>query len=159
MQKYNGPLGTVRRAAIAQRVPRCSHTLTSSSGEFMRRMAVVLLLLLPTSSPRPRAQQAPDWKALDDETLHTLVGLHEGQHHQSAGERASDGARFLKAILDKEGIEAQILDTAELGPQSRESLRAAQGKRHEEGHRARAPHGRRAGRAELLVGRSVRRRR
>jgi acetylornithine deacetylase/succinyl-diaminopimelate desuccinylase-like protein len=26
------------------------------------------------------------------------------------------GARFLKAILDREGIEAQILDTTEIGP-------------------------------------------
>ena len=81
----------------------------------MRRTALVLLVLvlLPVSSPL-RAQ-ALDWKALNDETLHMLSDYVKINTTNPPGNEL-DGARFLKAILDREGIEAQLLDTAELGP-------------------------------------------
>lgn len=79
----------------------------------MRRMVTLLLLLLPCSAPL-RAQ-APDWKALDDETLRLLSDYVKVNTTNPPGNEL-DGARFLKRILDREGIEAQLLDTAELGP-------------------------------------------
>lgn len=81
----------------------------------MRRTALLLivLVLLPVSSPL-RAQ-ALDWKAIDDETLHMLSDYVKVNTTNPPGNEL-DGARFLKAILDREGIEAQLLDTAELGP-------------------------------------------
>ncbi|MGH7620707.1 MAG: M20 family metallopeptidase, partial [Gemmatimonadaceae bacterium] len=79
----------------------------------MPRLAVVLLLLLPNALPL-RAQTL-DWKALDDEALHTLSDYVKVNTTNPPGNEL-DGARFLKAILDREGIEAQLYDTTELGP-------------------------------------------
>ena len=81
-------------------------------GEFMRRSAFLLLLLLPFSTPL-RAQ-ALDWKALDDETLHTISDYVKVNTTNPPGNEM-DGVRFLKAILEREGIEAQVLDTGVLG--------------------------------------------
>jgi acetylornithine deacetylase/succinyl-diaminopimelate desuccinylase-like protein len=81
----------------------------------MRRAVVSLLLLLVTLTTSARAQAAPDWRALSDETLHTLADYVKVNTTDPPGNEL-DAAKFLKAILDKEGIEAQILDTAELGP-------------------------------------------
>jgi len=78
----------------------------------MRRLAVVLLLLLPASLPL-RAQ-SPDWKALDDEALQMLSGYVKVNTTNPPGNEM-DGVRYLKAILDREGIEAQVYDTAALG--------------------------------------------
>ncbi|HXT48489.1 MAG TPA: M20/M25/M40 family metallo-hydrolase, partial [Gemmatimonadaceae bacterium] len=79
----------------------------------MRRTAFLLVLLLPLSSPL-RAQ-ALDWKAIDDESLHMLSDYVKVNTTNPPGNEL-DGARFLKAILDREGIEAQLYDTTELGP-------------------------------------------
>jgi acetylornithine deacetylase/succinyl-diaminopimelate desuccinylase-like protein len=78
----------------------------------MRRLAVALLLLFPVSSPL-RAQ-ALDWKALNDEALQMLSGYVKVNTTNPPGNEM-DGARYLKTILDREGIEAQVYDSAELG--------------------------------------------
>ena len=78
------------------------------------RRAVVLLFLLLTCVFRPARAQAPDWKALDDETLHTLTDYIRVNTTDPPGNEL-DAARFLKRILDKEGIEATIYDTTEMG--------------------------------------------
>jgi acetylornithine deacetylase/succinyl-diaminopimelate desuccinylase-like protein len=78
----------------------------------MRRTAVLLLVLLSSITVRAAAQ-APDWKALTDETLHNLTDYIRVNTTNPPGNEL-DAARFLKAILDKEGIEAQILDTGSL---------------------------------------------
>ena len=80
----------------------------------MRRIVVLVVLLLATLPWNARAQAAPDWNALSDETLHTLSDYIKVNTTDPPGNEL-DAARFLKRILDKEGIEAQILDTAELG--------------------------------------------
>jgi hypothetical protein len=77
----------------------------------MRRLAVVLFLLLPNALPL-RAQTL-DWKALDDEALHTLSDYVKVNTTNPPGNEL-DGARFLKAILDREGIEAQLYGCASM---------------------------------------------
>ena len=79
----------------------------------MRRTAAPLVLLLACVSLPARAQ-APDWKALDDETLHTLSDYIRVNTTDPPGNEL-DAAHFLKKILDKEGIEATIYDTTEMG--------------------------------------------
>jgi acetylornithine deacetylase/succinyl-diaminopimelate desuccinylase-like protein len=80
----------------------------------MRRIAVPLLLLLTTISASARAQ-APDWKSLSDEALHTLADYIKVNTTDPPGNEL-EAARFLKRILDREGIEATIYDTTEIGP-------------------------------------------
>jgi acetylornithine deacetylase/succinyl-diaminopimelate desuccinylase-like protein len=80
----------------------------------MRRVLVLLVLLLAALPRLARAQAAPDWNALTDETLHTLSDYIKVNTTDPPGNEL-DAARFLKAILDKEGIPAEIFDTAELG--------------------------------------------
>jgi acetylornithine deacetylase/succinyl-diaminopimelate desuccinylase-like protein len=101
------------RKVIAQRAPGCSHTRTLHQAPYMRRTAGLLLLILSATSARARAQ-APDWQALTDETLHNLTDYIKVNTTNPPGNER-DAARFLKAILDKEGIESQVLDTAALG--------------------------------------------
>jgi acetylornithine deacetylase/succinyl-diaminopimelate desuccinylase-like protein len=55
-----------------------------------------------------------DWNALRDETARVLAEYLRIDTTNPPGNEIA-GARFLKAILEKEGIEAQILDTTELG--------------------------------------------
>jgi acetylornithine deacetylase/succinyl-diaminopimelate desuccinylase-like protein len=81
-----------------------------SPGFFMHRSAVLLLLLLSA----PLHAQALDWNALNDEALHTIADYTKVNTTNPPGNELR-AALFLKAILDKEGIEAQVLDTAELG--------------------------------------------
>jgi acetylornithine deacetylase/succinyl-diaminopimelate desuccinylase-like protein len=113
------------RKAIAQRASGWFHTRTLHQAWYMRRTAVSLVLLLATmtASAHAHAQalgtvaaraQVPDWNALSDETLHNLSDYIRVNTTDPPGNEL-DAARFLKAILDREGIEAQILDTAELG--------------------------------------------
>jgi acetylornithine deacetylase/succinyl-diaminopimelate desuccinylase-like protein len=79
----------------------------------MRRTAALLFLFLACISVPARAQ-APDWKSLDDETLHTLSDYIRVNTTDPPGNEL-DAAHFLKKILDKEGIEATIYDTTEMG--------------------------------------------
>jgi acetylornithine deacetylase/succinyl-diaminopimelate desuccinylase-like protein len=76
----------------------------------MRRTLVLLLLLLAA----PLRAQTVDWKALDDETLHLLADYTRVNTTNPPGNEMQ-GIRFLQAILEREGFEVQVLDTAELG--------------------------------------------
>jgi acetylornithine deacetylase/succinyl-diaminopimelate desuccinylase-like protein len=80
----------------------------------MRRTAVSLVLLLVAITTSVRAQAAPDWNALSDETLRTLADYIKVNTTDPPGNEL-DAVHFLKAILDKEGIPAEVYDTAELG--------------------------------------------
>jgi acetylornithine deacetylase/succinyl-diaminopimelate desuccinylase-like protein len=66
----------------------------------------------------PARAQAPrpiDWKALDSEAQRTLSEYLKVNTTNPPGNELK-AAIFLKNILDREGIPAQILDTVELGP-------------------------------------------
>jgi hypothetical protein len=78
----------------------------------MRRTLVPILLLLLVSTGA-RAQ-ALDWKSFNDEALHTLADYIKVNTTDPPGNEL-DAARFLKKILDKEGIEATIYDTTAMG--------------------------------------------
>lgn len=66
-------------------------------------------------TPAPAAPRDIDWSALRDEAVRTLSGYLAVNTANPPGNEL-DGARFLAAILEREGIEARILDTTELGP-------------------------------------------
>ena len=80
----------------------------------IRTAAVFVILSFPSIS---RAQAKPiDWDALAKESQGVLVDYLRINTTNPPGNEIL-AARFLKGILEKEGIEAQILDTAELGGQ------------------------------------------
>jgi acetylornithine deacetylase/succinyl-diaminopimelate desuccinylase-like protein len=91
------------------------HTLMS------RKLRTLILSLVV---PAAVGAQAPvDWNALSAETSRTLADyLRINTTNPPGGELAA--ALFLKRILDREGIEARILDTAELRPAGRANLYA-----------------------------------
>jgi acetylornithine deacetylase/succinyl-diaminopimelate desuccinylase-like protein len=79
--------------------------------------ALALLLVLPAALA---AQAAPparpiDWTALQTEAVDVLRQYLRIDTSNPPGNELAT-ARFLQALLEKEGIEATILDTAELGP-------------------------------------------
>src|SRR2546423_12624387 len=80
---------------------------------------IAQLILLTTSflfASRLGAQTKPvDWEALAREAQSVLADYLRVNTTNPPGNEIL-AARFLKAILDREGIEAQILDTTELGP-------------------------------------------
>ena len=70
------------------------------------------------------AQQQPiDWDRLRDETVQILADYLRSNTTNPPGNELQT-ALFLKRILDREGIEAQILDTAEMKPSGRANLYA-----------------------------------
>ncbi|HZI99823.1 MAG TPA: M20/M25/M40 family metallo-hydrolase [Gemmatimonadaceae bacterium] len=71
----------------------------------------VVLVLLPVSA---QAQKPVDWDQLSKEGQ-TILSQYLRINTTNPPGNEILAARFLKGILDKEGIEAQILDTAELG--------------------------------------------
>ena len=76
-------------------------------------LLAALTLCLPLES---RAQTRPiDWPGLASETQQVLADYLRVNTTNPPGNELA-GAKFLKEILDREGIEARILDTAELGP-------------------------------------------
>jgi acetylornithine deacetylase/succinyl-diaminopimelate desuccinylase-like protein len=80
--------------------------------------SAALLLVLPVvllgQAPAPQPVRPIDWNAMQNEAVETLRQyLRINTSNPPGNELAA--ARFLKAFLEKEGIEAQILDTAELG--------------------------------------------
>ena len=81
----------------------------------MRTRVVVALLLsgvslhAQSSTPRP-----PDWSALQAEAVQNLRDYIRVNTTNPPGNEIL-GARFLKQLLEREGIEAQILDTVEIG--------------------------------------------
>jgi acetylornithine deacetylase/succinyl-diaminopimelate desuccinylase-like protein len=82
----------------------------------IRRFAGIALSAVVLSAPPILAQtRAVPWDALASEGTTILSEyLRVNTTNPPGNELAA--ARFLKAILDREGIEAQILDTVELGP-------------------------------------------
>ncbi|MBA3672802.1 MAG: M20/M25/M40 family metallo-hydrolase [Gemmatimonadaceae bacterium] len=82
------------------------------------RSASILLLLPATLSAQQKAPEPVrqlDWTALNAEAVTTLQQYLRINTTNPPGNELLT-ARFLKAFLEKEGIEARILDTAELGP-------------------------------------------
>lgn len=76
----------------------------------MIRLAAVLAVLFPlTQAP---AQQVVDWEALQRETVQNLVDYFRINTTNPPGNEL-EGALFLKRILEREGFEVQLLDTAE----------------------------------------------
>ena len=92
-----------------------------------RRTLLLALPLLGGVAASPlRAQQAPtpvDWPALQRETVQILSDYLRINTTNPPGNELQT-ALFLKRILDREGIPAEILDTAELQPHGRANLYA-----------------------------------
>jgi acetylornithine deacetylase/succinyl-diaminopimelate desuccinylase-like protein len=89
------------------------------------RTRTILASLLAASlaaTPAP-AQQPVDWAALADESVRVLTDYLKINTTNPPGNELA-GALFLKDILEREGIEAAILDTAELKPSGRANLYA-----------------------------------
>jgi acetylornithine deacetylase/succinyl-diaminopimelate desuccinylase-like protein len=90
----------------------------------MRRPFAIITLFSLMSAAQLSAQQRPiDWNALTTETVNTLSEYIKVNTTVPPGNEL-EAARFLKRILDKEGIESQILDTAELKPAGRANFYA-----------------------------------
>jgi acetylornithine deacetylase/succinyl-diaminopimelate desuccinylase-like protein len=87
------------------------------------RSLLVLLLGAPLAVTPVSAQQPVDWAALADESVRTLADYLKVNTTNPPGNELA-GALFLKAVLEREGIEAAILDTAELKPSGRANLYA-----------------------------------
>ena len=66
-------------------------------------------------APALRAQARLDWDALARESQTVLADYLRINTTNPPGNEIA-GARFLKSILDREGIEAQLMDTTEIGP-------------------------------------------
>ena len=82
----------------------------------MTRIALTLGLAICSLASKLPAQARPvDWTALARESQTVLSDYLRVNTTNPPGNEIL-GARFLKAILDREGIEARILDTTELGP-------------------------------------------
>jgi acetylornithine deacetylase/succinyl-diaminopimelate desuccinylase-like protein len=81
----------------------------------LRRLAGAAVLLFALSLPTAAQAPALDYDKLRDETAQRLSEyLRINTSNPPGNELAT--ARWLKEVLAKEGIEGQILDTAELGP-------------------------------------------
>ncbi|MDP9201654.1 MAG: M20/M25/M40 family metallo-hydrolase [Gemmatimonadota bacterium] len=77
--------------------------------------SVALAALVLTVPPLQAQTRSVSWDPLASEATNILSNyLRINTTNPPGNELAA--ARFLKAILDREGIEAQILDTVELGP-------------------------------------------
>jgi acetylornithine deacetylase/succinyl-diaminopimelate desuccinylase-like protein len=86
--------------------------------------SVLLSLPIAVLLARPVvAQQPVDWPALADESVRILADYLKINTTNPPGNELA-GALFLKAILEREGIEAAILDTAELKPAGRANFYA-----------------------------------
>ena len=85
-----------------------------------RLLALAALAALPSLAA---AQQPIDWNALRDETTRVLTDYLRIDTSNPPGNELAT-ARFLQQFLAHEGIEAQILDTAELKPAGRANLYA-----------------------------------
>ena len=83
----------------------------------MNRIALTigLTVLLLGASKLPAQATHVDWTALARESQTVLSDYLRVNTTNPPGTEIL-GARFLKAILDREGIEARILDTTEVGP-------------------------------------------
>jgi acetylornithine deacetylase/succinyl-diaminopimelate desuccinylase-like protein len=82
--------------------------------------AFALSIGVPTAFAQ---QRAINWEALTNEAVTALSDYIKLNTTNPPGNEL-EAARFLKRILDREGIEARILDTAELKPAGRANLYA-----------------------------------
>ncbi|MFN2399183.1 MAG: M20/M25/M40 family metallo-hydrolase [Gemmatimonadaceae bacterium] len=98
----------------------------------MRTLAALMAALLAASVPamaqqRDTAPQTPtpatpvDWDAISRETVQLMSDYFKVNTSNPPGNEI-DGALFLKRILEREGFQVQILDSAELGPGRRANL-------------------------------------
>ena len=82
----------------------------------MTRIALTFGLIVCALASNLPAQARPvDWTALARESQTVLSDYLRVNTTNPPGNEIL-GARFLKAILDREGIEARVLDTTEMGP-------------------------------------------
>jgi acetylornithine deacetylase/succinyl-diaminopimelate desuccinylase-like protein len=79
-----------------------------------RYLRLALALPLVAAAPLQPQTRTVDWDAVSREATSILSDYVRINTTNPPGNELA-GARFLKAILDREGIEAQLLDTAELG--------------------------------------------
>jgi acetylornithine deacetylase/succinyl-diaminopimelate desuccinylase-like protein len=77
--------------------------------------ALLLALVLPLPLQAQGGPRPVDWTAMQAEAVDVLRQYLRIDTSNPPGNELAT-ARFLKAFLEKEGIEATILDTAELGP-------------------------------------------
>ena len=87
-----------------------------------RTLLASVLAAVLAATPAP-AQQPVDWAALADESVRILADYLKINTTNPPGNELA-GALFLKDILEREGIEVTILDTAELKPAGRANLYA-----------------------------------
>src|SRR5689334_10423032 len=81
----------------------------------MKRFSLLAVALLAAAPATAHPQsKAINWDSLSAETLRTLASYLQINTTNPPGNELA-AARWLKRILDREGIEAQILDTVELG--------------------------------------------
>ncbi|CAN5787915.1 M20/M25/M40 family metallo-hydrolase [soil metagenome] len=81
-----------------------------------RHLLVVFLLAAgQLRAQTPLARATMDWDALQRESVQNLRDYIRVNTSNPPGNEL-EGARFLATVLRREGIEASILDTAELGP-------------------------------------------
>jgi acetylornithine deacetylase/succinyl-diaminopimelate desuccinylase-like protein len=92
-------------------MPFCSSSTLAS---------VFAIVLAATPAP---AQQPIDWATLTDESVRILTDYLKINTTNPPGNELA-GALFLKDILEREGLEVTILDTAELKPSGRANLYA-----------------------------------
>ncbi len=80
----------------------------------MKRAATIALLLAAAPLRAQQAGRPVDWPAIQTESVQLLQQYLRINTTNPPGNEL-EGARWLKGILEREGIEAAILDTAELG--------------------------------------------
>src|SRR5436305_10589205 len=81
----------------------------------MKRFSLFVVAILLGASRVHAQSNAIAWDALSAETLQNLAAYLQINTTNPPGNELA-AARWLKGILEREGIEAQILDTTELGP-------------------------------------------
>ena len=86
-------------------------------------LSVALLLAPNASLAAQQSSSSIDWSRLRDETVQVLAEYLRINTTNPPGNELQT-ALYLKRILDREGIPAQILDTAELTPAGRANLYA-----------------------------------
>ena len=80
----------------------------------MKRFSLLVVAILFAPATAHPQSRAINWDSLSAETLRTLASYLQINTTNPPGNELA-AARWLKSILDREGIEARILDTVELG--------------------------------------------
>jgi acetylornithine deacetylase/succinyl-diaminopimelate desuccinylase-like protein len=92
------------------------------SPAFVRR-SLLLCVIAPVWALHAQQPTAIDWTGLRDETVQILTGYLRINTTNPPGNELQT-ALYLKRILDREGIPAEILDTAEMKPAGRANFYA-----------------------------------